>query len=199
MRLVIATRNPGKLREFSRIIDVPGIACVGLDEFPDFPAIAEDGTSFRDNALIKAQAAAAATGLPALADDSGLAVDALQGRPGILSARYAGTGATDRMNWEKVLAELRDVPPTSRQARFVCAIAVVGHNRAFVAEGELAGVIVDLPRGENGFGYDPIFLLPQYGRTMAELDPAEKDRISHRAIALRRLRPSLALLARSID
>jgi XTP/dITP diphosphohydrolase len=191
MELIIATRNQGKLREISSILSLPGLCLLSLRDFPDIPPAEENGVSFAENALIKARTAAHYSGLPALADDSGLEVDALEGRPGILSARYSGPAASDRQNIEKLLAEMVDVPDGRRQARFVCQAALVHQGRAYQAEGRLDGVILRQPRGQGGFGYDPIFLIPEKGLTAAELEPGEKNRISHRAQALRKLFPLL--------
>jgi len=196
MQIVIATANSDKLREIGQILDMDDLQISSLADFRGLPPVAEDGDSFADNALLKAQAAAYHTGLWALADDSGLVVPALDGQPGIFSARFAGPGATYADNVAKVLDLLRDVPDERRQAEFVCSIALVGtNNRAYISEGRLPGMIVRQPRGSGGFGYDPIFLLPDKGKTLAELDPGEKNAISHRTAALRRIKPLLRMLA----
>lgn len=191
---MIATGNPGKMREISGILSLPGLRLLSLADFPGMPVAEEAGGSFAENALVKARIASYHAGLPALADDSGLEVDALGGRPGVLSARYAGPGAGDETNIGKLLCELSDIPEARRQARFVCHAALVFQGRAYQAEGRLEGTIIARPRGEFGFGYDPVFLLPERGLTLAELDPKEKDRISHRAIALRKLIPLISSL-----
>jgi XTP/dITP diphosphohydrolase len=190
-RIVLATRNAGKITELRRILD--GIEVVGLEEFPDAPDVPETESSFAGNALLKARAIAAHTGLPAVADDSGLCVDALNGMPGVLSARWSGrlgsaTGDKDRANLELVLDQIADVPPGLRGAHFACAAALVlpdGTER--VVEGRMPGHLIDAPRGTGGFGYDPIFVPDGETRTSAELSPDEKDAISHRGKAFRAL------------
>jgi XTP/dITP diphosphohydrolase len=199
MELLLATRNRGKIGEMSRILQVPGIRLLCLDDFPSAPEAQETGAGFGENALIKARTAAHHSGLPSLADDSGLVVDALGGRPGIYSARYAGPEAGDRGNIEKLLKELAGVPPGERVARFVCHAALVFQERAYQAEGRLEGLITTEPRGTGGFGYDPVFLLPERDLTLAELAPEEKDRTSHRARALQKLKPLLLQLAKKAD
>jgi XTP/dITP diphosphohydrolase len=188
--LVLATRNAHKVRELRRILSDAGIVVElhGLEAYADVPDVAETGSTFAENALIKAQAVAVLTGLPAVADDSGLCVDALGGMPGVLSARWAGRHGDDRANLDLVLAQLADVPDERRAAHFVCAAALAlpsGVSR--VAEGRLDGVITRAPRGANGFGYDPIFVPHGDRRTTAEMSPAEKDAISHRGRAFRAL------------
>ena len=196
MRIVIATGNSDKLREIGQILDLPGIELTGLADYPDIPSVEENGQTFADNALLKGQAAAYHTGLWALADDSGLVVPALDGRPGVRSARFAGPAASYADNVAKLLDELRGVPDDRLQAEFICAFALVGtNNRAYLSEGRLPGTIVRRPRGGNGFGYDPVFLLPDRGKTLAELEPGEKNAISHRAVALRKIGPLLRTLA----
>ncbi len=199
-RVVVATANQHKLREIRAILDEHGVEVelvamseLGLDSPP------EDGDTFEANALIKARACAQATGSVAIADDSGLAVDVLDGAPGVYSARYAGPEADDEANNAKLLAEVADVPADRRRARFVCAAAAVapgGHE--LVVRGEMPGHLVDRPRGTNGFGYDPLFVAEATtdGRTNGELSPSEKDAISHRGAAFRGLAEHLpALLA----
>lgn len=194
-RVVLATRNAAKLDELRRILDDAGldIELIGTEAFADLPDIPETGTTFAANALIKARAVAAHTGLPAIADDSGLAVDALHGMPGIYSARWAGRHGDDRANLELLLGQLADVPESRRGAAFHCAAAVVmpdGQER-FV-EGSLEGTVIDAPRGSHGFGYDPVFVPRGERRTTAEMTSHEKDAISHRGRALRALAPVLA-------
>jgi XTP/dITP diphosphohydrolase len=196
-RIVLATRNPGKLAELTRILAASGaeVAVAGLDEFPRAPEVTETGRTFAENALLKARSAAAFTGLAAVADDSGLCVDALNGMPGVLSARWAGRPGNDQANLDLVLAQLRDVAEPDRGAHFRCAAALVlpsGTER--VTEGRLYGRLARAPRGTNGFGYDPIFLPDSADLTMAEMDPAAKDAISHRGRALRALSPVIAEL-----
>jgi XTP/dITP diphosphohydrolase len=196
-KIVLATRNPDKLVELRRILESGHVqvAVVDLGEFPGRPEVAETGATFRENALLKARAVAAFSGLPAVADDSGLCVDALNGMPGVLSARWSGRHGDDDANLRLVLGQLADVPPGRRGARFVCAAALVlPSGREHVAEGVLDGSLITEPRGANGFGYDPIFVPAGGQLTTAELSPAEKDRISHRGRALRALAPVIAAL-----
>ena len=193
-RLLLATRNPGKLVELRRMLS--GFDVVGLADVPDFPEAPETGATFAENALAKARDAAAATGLAAVADDSGLTVDALNGMPGVLSARWSGRQGADRANVDLVLAQVADVPDERRGAAFVCAAAlVVPGGPETVVHGEWAGRLTREPRGANGFGYDPIFVPEGETRTSAELSAAEKDAASHRARALRALLPHLRALA----
>jgi XTP/dITP diphosphohydrolase len=187
-RVVLATRNAHKVDELRRILAPYDVTLVGLDEFADVPDVAEIGVTFADNALLKARAVAAATGLVAVADDSGLSVDALNGMPGVLSARWAGRHGDDAANLRLVLAQTVDVPDERRGAAFVCAAAAVAPDgREVVVEGRVAGQLIREPRGSNGFGYDPIFVPTGYDVTTAELTPAEKDAISHRGVAFRLL------------
>jgi XTP/dITP diphosphohydrolase len=194
--VLLATRNPGKLIELRRMLtDVPGIEIVGLADVPEFPDAPETGATFAENALAKARDATAATGLPSVADDSGLAVDALSGMPGVLSARWSGRHGDDRANLDLLLAQLGDVPDERRGAAFVCAAALVVPGGAeTVVHGEWTGTIVRAPRGSNGFGYDPVFVPDGEQRTSAELSAAEKDAASHRARALQALLPHLTAL-----
>jgi XTP/dITP diphosphohydrolase len=189
----MATRNPGKLVELRRMLT--GFDVVGLGDVPEFPEAPETGATFAENALAKARDAAAATGLAAVADDSGLTVDALNGMPGVLSARWSGRHGADRANLDLVLAQVADVPDERRGAAFVCAAAlVVPGGPETVVHGEWAGHLTRGPRGTNGFGYDPIFVPEGETRTSAELSAAEKDAASHRARALRALLPHLRAL-----
>jgi len=188
-RVLLATRNEGKVRELARILAPYGVALEGAGYEPG----PETGTSFAQNALAKAREGVRETGLPALADDSGLSVDALNGMPGILSARWAGAHGDDRANLELVLGQLEDVPDERRGAAFVCAAAyALPDGRSDVVVAEMRGRLVRAPRGTNGFGYDPIFVPDGYIVTSAELDPDEKDAISHRGKAFRELAPLLA-------
>lgn len=191
MRVVLATRNAHKVEEVSRILHAEGVD-VELVPLPaDAPDVAETESTFAGNALLKARSAAEATGLPAIADDSGLCVDALHGMPGVLSARWAGRHGDDAANLALVLAQMSEVPDGRRGAQFVCAAAwVVQGSQEHSVEGVLEGSITREARGSNGFGYDPIFVPQGYALTTAELRPHEKDAISHRGQALR-------LLARS--
>lgn len=188
VELVLATRNPAKGREMARLLAglAPDLRVLTLANFPETPDVPEDGATFRENALIKARAAARRTGLWAVADDSGLAVAWLGGRPGVMSARYAGTHGDDLANNLKVLSEMSGVPDSLRGARFVAAVAVVEPGpggREWVVEGECHGIVAYELRGSGGFGYDSLFLVPELGKTFAELTPAEKDALSHRGRA----------------
>ena len=185
-RIVLASGNPGKLRELERLLAGTGVELIPQSRL-GIAAAEETGSSFAENALIKARHAAARTGHPAVADDSGLEVDALDGAPGVHSARYAGEGASDAQNVEKLLAALSGVSPEERGARFVCAIAFVNAADAppVLYQGIWQGRIIDRPRGANGFGYDPVFFVPGCHCTAAELDPDTKNRLSHRGQALR--------------
>ena len=182
MKIVIATKNQGKVSEINSIIEGTGIEAVSLAAFPDMPEIIEDGLAFMDNALKKARETAAFTGLPALADDSGLEVDALEGRPGVHSARFAPT--TEERN-AKLLGMLADTPDEKRTARFVCALAIADPAGAeWTTTGACPGRITHEPRGEQGFGYDPVFFYKPLGKTFAEIPRDEKNKISHRGLAL---------------
>jgi XTP/dITP diphosphohydrolase len=192
--LVLATRNAGKLRELARILGAQ-VSLTGLDEFPDAPDVPETGDTFEANALLKARAIADHTGLPAVADDSGLCVDALNGMPGILSARWAGAHGDDKANLNLVLAQVADVPDTRLGARFVCAAALVVPGKTppeVVVTGTLDGRLVRVPRGTGGVGYDPIFLPDGFTQTTAEMTAEEKDAISHRGRAFRALVPYIS-------
>jgi XTP/dITP diphosphohydrolase len=196
-RLVLATHNAHKVEELRRILGDAGlpVELVGMDAFPDVPDTAETGVTFAENALLKAHAVAAATGLPAVADDSGLCVDVLGGSPGVFSARWSGTHGDDAANLALLLAQVSDVPDDRRGAHFACAAALAlpgGVER--VVEGRLTGVLVRERRGSNGFGYDPVFVPDGESRTTAELEPEEKDAISHRGRAFRGLVPHVAEL-----
>jgi XTP/dITP diphosphohydrolase len=187
-RVVLATRNEGKLRELARILAQPEI--IGLDAFPGAPDVPETGATFEANALLKARAIAAYTKLPAVADDSGLCVDALNGMPGVLSARWAGQHGDDKANLKLLLDQVADVPDARLGARFVCAAALVApHGREWVVTGQLQGRLIRVPRGSGGFGYDPIFLPDNSEMTTAEMTPEAKDAISHRGRAFRALAP----------
>jgi XTP/dITP diphosphohydrolase len=194
-RLVLATRNVHKVAELRRILADTGLEVhlMGVDAFPGLADVAETGSTFAENALLKAHSVAAATGLPAVADDSGLCVDVLGGMPGVFSARWAGRHGDDRANLELVLAQLHDVPDDRRMAHFACAAALaLPHGGEHVVEGRLSGVLIRTPRGANGFGYDPVFVPEGDSRTTAEMSPAEKDAISHRGRAFRALAEHMA-------
>jgi XTP/dITP diphosphohydrolase len=185
--LVLATRNEGKLRELARIL---GSQVIGLDEFPDAPDVPETGATFEANALLKARAIAEYTKMPAVADDSGLCVDALNGMPGVLSARWAGRHGADQANLDLLLAQVADVPDARLGARFVCAAALVVPGAGeWVTTGEVVGRLIREPRGSGGFGYDPIFLPDGFDLTTAEMTAEAKDAISHRGRAFRALAP----------
>ena len=189
MKLLVATHNRGKLREFEQIFEGLGLVLLSLDDVGITWDAAETGETFEANAMLKAETYGAATGLPTLADDSGLEVDALDGAPGVYSARYGGPDLTSEQRYELLLENLRGVSPERRSARFYCVIALVLPGKPTVTvDGEVAGVIASEPRGEGGFGYDPVFWLPEYGATMAELPAETKNRISHRARAAAKLR-----------
>jgi XTP/dITP diphosphohydrolase len=219
--VVLATRNAAKLRELARILGAEDsasqdrgeqIRLAGLDEFPGAPDVPETGATFEENALLKARAIADYTGLPAVADDSGLCVDALNGMPGVLSARWAGRHGDDKANLELVLAQVTDVPDTRLGAQFVCAAALVvpapallapggttppspPAAREWVVTGRVEGRLIRAPRGSGGFGYDPIFLPDGFGETTAEMTAEAKDAISHRGRAFRALTPFIRTLA----
>jgi XTP/dITP diphosphohydrolase len=192
--LIVATRNTGKLEEIRHVLRGKVETILSLADFPDLPEIVEDGNSFEENALKKARSVASEVGKPVIADDSGLSVDSLDGRPGIYSARFAGKGASDEENNAKLICELSGIPIENRGASFHCTIALCfpdGFSRTF--EGKLEGIIIDKPKGCNGFGYDPLFFIPDYGKTLSELDPEVKNLISHRARALDKLKRYLLI------
>ena len=195
-RIVLATRNGHKVRELQAILaDLIGeldLEIVGMGEFPDVADVVETGVTFAENATLKAVAVAGATGLPALADDSGLAVDVLGGAPGVFSARWAGTHGQDRANLELLLGQLYDVPDEHRAAAFVCAaVLAMPDGTVVVREGRMPGTLAREPRGDNGFGYDPILVVDGDSRTSAELSFEEKNAISHRGKAFRALAADL--------
>jgi XTP/dITP diphosphohydrolase len=196
-RLVLATGNQGKLAELARILAAGRVTVtlVGLGEYPGAPEVRETGATFAENALLKARATAAFTGLPTVAEDSGLCVDALNGMPGVLSARWSGKHGDEAANNELVLAQLTDVPDSRRGAHFTCAAALVlPGGREHVSEGTVFGRLIREERGSNGFGYDPIFVPDSSELTTAEMSPEAKDKISHRGRALRGLAPVIAAL-----
>jgi XTP/dITP diphosphohydrolase len=200
-RLLLASANQGKLRELRTILDGLPVELVGLAEagLGDPPEVEETGDTFLDNALLKARAYAAWSGLAAVADDSGLEVDALGGAPGVRSARYAGHGAGDQANLDKLLAELSGVPPERRTARFRCAAVLHDSGQGtWHAEAAWDGRVLEGPRGSGGFGYDPVFLPDGWDKTSAEVDQATKDAASHRGKAFRALRPAIEAWARAV-
>ena len=189
LEVIVATRNRGKIREVRDALKGLNLRIYGLSDFPDVPEIEEDGDSFTENALKKARFYSAYFGKLTLADDSGLEVDSLKGQPGVHSARYAGERASNQENNQKLLREMQGVPISKRGARFRCVIAVnPPGGRGVFAEGSCKGRIGFKEKGRKGFGYDPLFILPRDGRTMAELSLEEKNRISHRGKALRKIR-----------
>src|SRR5262245_38214937 len=194
-RIILATRNPGKLAELRRILAAAGVsvAVADLDDVPGMPEVAETGRTFADNALLKARAIAGFTGLPAVADDSGLCADALGGMPGVLSARWAGRHGDDAANLSLLLDQLSDVPDDRRGAHFICVAAfVLPSGQEFLSEGTVHGRLIREPRGTNGFGYDPIFVPDGESHTTGEMSADDKDAISHRGRALRGLVPAIA-------
>jgi len=195
-RLLVASRNPKKLEEMRRILAGAEVEIVGLNDVPPFPEAPETGATFEDNAAAKARDALTATGLPTVADDSGIAVDALNGMPGVLSARWAGNAKDDEANLRLVLEQVTDVPDERLTAQFVCASALALPNGTeIIVRGEWPGRLVREPRGTNGFGYDPIFVPDGETRTSAELTAEEKDAVSHRGRALQLLVPHLRALS----
>jgi XTP/dITP diphosphohydrolase len=191
-KIVLGTRNQGKIAEFRALLADEDVALLSWKDF-DYPfSVVEDGKTFWENALKKAELTARITGEVSVADDSGLEITYLGQRPGVFSARYAGPDAGDEENNLKVLKELEGIPLFERGARFVCALAIYSPDGKWDwVEGECKGLIIDSFRGENGFGYDPLFLVPDLGKTFAELSQEEKNRISHRARAMEKLRPLL--------
>jgi XTP/dITP diphosphohydrolase len=190
MILVLASKNKGKISEIETALADPLLQYRSLNEFQDLPEIIEDGASFQENALKKARTVSHNLNLPVLADDSGLTVDCLEGAPGIYSARFAGPRASDPQNNEKLLALLQGVPEEKRTARFVCVLVFYEPSgRWFQTEGIWEGLIAPAPKGDQGFGYDPIFYLPELQKTVAQLPLETKSRISHRAKALEKMRP----------
>jgi len=190
--LVLATRNRHKGEELAALLSDLGIGIRTLDEFPEVPEVIEDGETCEANAIKKARAVSKATGLMAVADDTGLEVDALGGRPGVYAARYAGEHATYEANWRKLLQELSGVPRNRRTARFMTVAAMASPSgEVQVTTGQLEGVISEQPAGAKGFGYDPVFFVPELGKTLAQLSAEEKNRISHRAKALAQVREIL--------
>ena len=201
-KLLLATRNKGKVEEFKRILEeiAPGeIELIGLDAFPELPDVDETGETFEENALLKAREMAAATGIPAIADDSGLCIDALNGDPGIFSARWSGVHGNDQANNEKVLEQLKDISADARGAHFVCVAALaLPDGRTHTEEGIFQGWILNSPMGEKGFGYDPIFQPEGYEISSAQMSPEVKDAVSHRGKALRAITPHAIKLLNSL-
>ena len=199
-QIVLATHNPDKRVEIASLLSDLGITVRSLAEFPQAPVVVEDGETCEANAIKKAKTIADYTGLVAVADDTGLQVDALGGRPGVHAARYAGAEVTYEDNWKKLLRELDGVPLEQRGARFLTVVAIASPFRQEVdtVEGVLNGVIAPRPAGKGGFGYDPVFLVPELGKTLAELAPSEKNRISHRAQAFAKAKVVLQQFEKSV-
>ncbi len=196
--IVIATGNAHKFRELKTLLRTPGIRWRSLKDYPSLPRIPETGRTFDANAMLKARAVARSTGALALADDSGLEVDALRGAPGVRSARFAGGHGDDHTNTAKLLRILKDVPWAQRQARYRCSLALADGARIIaVTRGSWRGRMALQPAGHRGFGYDPIFLIPRYSKTVGQLPKMIKQRLSHRAVAARRMRPIIRRLAKT--
>lgn len=192
MKILLATQNEGKAQELRELLSDEDIEVLSLRDIEDWEEVEETGSTFAENAALKAQAAAEKTGLISMADDSGLEIDALDGAPGVYSARYAGEPKDDEANIDKVLSLLEDVPDDKRSGRFRCALVVATpEGEQHTTEGTVEGKILRQRRGNSGFGYDPIFFVPDFGRTMAELSLAQKNKLSHRAQAFRKAVPIL--------
>ena len=186
-KILLGSKNKGKIQEFQEAFQDSQIEILSLNDFPDCPDAPETGNSFEENASEKALFYQKFTGLPSLADDSGIEVDALDGAPGIYSARYAGEPANDHANNQKLLENLKGIPSEKRTGRFVCVLALAKNGKIVqLSRGTAEGVVLEAPRGENGFGYDPLFFVPNLKKTMAELSITEKRQISHRGEALRK-------------
>lgn len=186
LEILFASKNSGKIKEIRDILKDTNIKILSLNDFLDLPEIKEDGQSFRENALKKAESISKFTGKICLADDSGLVIEYLGGKPGILSARW---GKNDEERIQKVLNLLKGVPKKQRKAKFICALALFfPEGKSYIIEDECTGIIATSPRGSNGFGYDPIFIVPEYNRTFAELDEEIKNKVSHRAKALKQMK-----------
>ncbi len=194
MKIVLATRNTNKVKEMSEILINSGIEILSLDDFANVTEIVEDKYTFKDNALKKAREVFKQTGIIALADDSGLEVDALDGRPGIYSARFAGKKATNEQNNDLLLTQMKHVSEKDRTARFRCSLALVGNEIEIVTEGVSEGIILSERKGNKGFGYDPLFFYPELGLTFAELDSEQKNKISHRALAFNKMKVFLKFI-----
>ena len=191
-KIVFASKNKGKIRELKALLNGMNVDLSSLHDYPDAPYIVEDGATFLENALKKARTISEYAGATVIADDSGLEVDYLGGAPGVHSARYAGKGATDEKNVFKLLEQLENVPPGKRGASFRCALVLYRTDGTFETfEGRLKGTIAVEPVGSEGFGYDPVFIVPEFGESVAQMDPDTKNRISHRAMAFAKLKKSL--------
>jgi len=189
-KVVLATQNPGKFKEIEKILSLKTVQLIDLKEIGFNEEIVEDGNTYAENARKKAETVYRYCNLPVIADDSGIEVAGLDGKPGVYSARFAGENADDEKNNTLLLKRLSEIPDSDRHAQFVCvALFYYGFNTYVYTRGTVQGVLISVPRGEHGFGYDPLFFLPEYDKTMAELDPYEKNGISHRAKAFQKLRP----------
>jgi len=187
LKLVLASRNRDKIREMVELLRLPGLEILDFDDFESFPVVEESGRTLEENALHKAEVVSGATGEAALADDTGLEVDALGGAPGVFSARFAGPGASYADNVRKLLSRMQGTPDAERGATFRCVVALfLPSGKHYLVEGSLRGKILEHEAGTGGFGYDPVFYVPSLGRTFAELEPGEKNTISHRALAMRK-------------
>jgi XTP/dITP diphosphohydrolase len=187
MKLILATRNQHKIKEIKKILADSQIEILTLEDFPDVPEVKETGKTLEENAVLKAKAVYNATGIPALADDSGLEVDVLDGTPGVMSARFAGPGCSYKDNNLKLLSLLKGIPEEKREATFRCVVAIaLNRDDVRIVEGKVGGFITHKEIGENGFGYDPVFFYPELSKTFAQSEPEEKNRISHRGIAFRK-------------
>lgn len=189
--IVIATGNPDKLREIEAVLAGSRLNLLGMSDFPDFPDVEEDGSTLEENAIKKAREINIYTGYPALADDTGLEVEALDGKPGVFSARYAGESATYSDNVKKLLSELKNTPDSRRNARFRTVMVLADGDKIFSVEGSLEGKILFEARGNGGFGYDPVFYVPEYSQTFAQMSLELKNRISHRGKALIKMKDTL--------
>lgn len=191
-RIVLATKNKGKIKEMRELLAPMNIEVLSLADFSPVDDAEENGATFAENAMLKARYYFAHTGTPCLADDSGLEVDALGGRPGVYSARYSGEDATDAANNAKVLREMEGIEKDKRTARFRCAMALVGEGIELTTDGTCEGTLLTEERGQGGFGYDPIFYVPKFDRTLAEMSSEEKNSISHRGAAVRKMADLIA-------
>ncbi|AHF07971.1 XTP/dITP diphosphatase [Desulfitobacterium metallireducens] len=192
MKILLATQNQGKVKELQEMLSDASIEVLSLRDIPDWEEVEETGSTFAENAAIKAHAAAERTGYIVLADDSGLEVDALGGAPGVFSARYAGEPKDDERNNDKLLERLQEIPDEERTGRFRCALVIATpEGQEFLTEGTVEGRILRVRRGQEGFGYDPLFFIPDFGRTMAELTMIQKNKVSHRAQAMQKAIPIL--------
>ena len=191
-KIVVATNNEDKLNEIKMLLNNLKLNILSRNDFVDFPEIEETGDSLKANALLKARGTFQATGLPSIADDTGLEVSELNGAPGVYSSRYAGTSASYEDNVRKLLNEMENVPIERRGAQFRCAIAFVDGEHEFTIEDVCKGIIIHSPQGKDGFGYDPIFFVPEYGKSFAEMSPELKNNISHRGKALTKIKPYLS-------